>query len=495
MVRGIARPRGLRPALALALTLPSIPWWTACGDDDGRDPTAATTSSAGSDTAGSSSSEGSTSAPPGTTEAPPPTTSLDGDTEEDSATAGSSTGEIPVGCGDGMLDADEACDDGNDVDADGCNVDCTISGSVLWFHSQASSVDQNDEAFGIAVDAEGRAYVAGEIWNAVDQDFWVRRYVDDGIDWTRTYDGGAGNDGARAVALDSTVLYVAGYRVVAGQSHDMWLRSFTLDGTAVWEVGYADPLGGSNVGQGVAVDPGGHVIVAGNESVGDPLAPQADGWIREYTAAGSPVWTAGYAGAAGSTDSARAVATDAAGRVAVVGSETVAGQGTDLWIRVYDTNGAAQWTATYANPNALDDEAAAVAFDGDGNVIVAGYELDPVIPWRLWLAKYDPAGAQLWALTWDGETLEGARAFGVAVDDTGDIVVTGQHRVVGMNQLLVRKHDPDGNERWVTTIEGGPDTGQVGRAVTIGPNRRVWVAGGVDQGVDGRDVYVARLAP
>jgi hypothetical protein len=237
------------------------------------------------------------------------------------------------------------------------------------------------------------------------------------------------------------------------------------------------------------------VIVAANESVGDPLAPQADGWVREYTPGGSPVWTAGYGGAAGSTDSARAVATDGSGRVAAVGVETVSGQGTDMWIRVYDTNGGVQWTATYASVGMLDDEATAVAFDGDGNVIVAGYELDAVIPWRLWLAKYDPAGAPLWTHTWDGDTVEGARAFGVAVDDTGDIVVTGQHRVGSLNQLLVRKHDPDGNQRWVTTITGAPDTNQVGRAVTIGPGRHVWVAGGVDFGVDGRDAYVARLAP
>lgn len=55
--------------------------------------------------------------------------------------------------------------------------------------------------------------------------------------------------------------------------------------------------------------------------------------------------------------------------------------------------------------------------------------------------------------------------------------------------------DPSGNPRWVTTLVGAPETNQVGRAVTIGPERRVWVAGGVDQGVDGRDAYVARLAP
>src|SRR6185503_7182603 len=31
----------------------------------------------------------------------------------------------PPGCGDGVLDDDEACDDGNEVDTDGCLSDCT----------------------------------------------------------------------------------------------------------------------------------------------------------------------------------------------------------------------------------------------------------------------------------------------------------------------------------------------------------------------------------
>lgn len=479
-----------RRALALAAACVG-----ACGGDDGSSGDE-TTAAAITGSTSAASSEGSTaSTPEPTTTTSNPTTSPLDDSTSDATTADPTTGGPVEGCGDAMPDAGEACDDGNEVDADGCNTDCTISGSVLWFHSQAGGAGQSEEAFGVAVDTEGRAYVAGEMWGAGDLDFWVRQYEDDGLGWTQLIDGGGGNAGARALALRGNALYAAGYRVVPGQSNDVWLRSFGLDGSVGWQVGYNDALSGSNVGQGVAIDRGGNVIVAANESVGDPLAPQVDGWVREHTAGGAPVWTAGYGGAAGGTDVARAVATDAAGRVAAVGIETVAGQGTDMWIRVYDTNGAVQWTATYANLNALDDEATAVAFDAAGNVIVAGFELDPVIPWRLWLAKYDPTGAPLWTHTWDGETAEGARAFGVAVDDTGDIVVTGQHRVAGLNQLLVRKHDPSGNPRWVTTIVGAPETNQVGRAVTIGPERRVWVAGGVDQGVDGRDAYVARLAP
>lgn len=486
--RGLAKSSGVSGRWALALCL------GACGGDDGSGSGSETTAAVTGPTTSGGTTDGPTTNP-GTTVADPSSGSADESTTVDPDTGNPTTGDTPASCGDAMLDEGEACDDGNAIDSDGCNVDCTISGSVLWFHSQAGGAGQSEEAFGIAVDSEGRAYVGGEIWGGADLDFWVRQYEDDGLGWTQTIDGGGGNAGARAMALRGNTVYAAGYRVVPGQSNNMWLRGFGLDGATGITVEYNDPLNGSNVGQGVAIDPGGNVIVAANESVGDPLAPQVDGWVREHTAAGAPVWTAGYGGAAGSTDQARAVATDATGRVAAVGFESVTGQGTDMWIRVYDTNGGVQWTALYGDLDALDDEATGVAFDPDGNVIVVGWETDLVNPWRLWVTKYDPAGAPLWTQTWDGDLVEGARAFGVAVDDTGDIVVVGQHRAGGFNQLLVRKLDPEGNPRWTTKIDGVAGTDQVGRAVTIGPGRRVWIAGGVDQGVDGRDVYIARLAP
>lgn len=67
----------------------------------------------------------------------------DGDTSTDATTAVASTSDAslddttatttsdPV-CGDGVLDPGEACDDGNDIDADGCSHACEISGTRTW---------------------------------------------------------------------------------------------------------------------------------------------------------------------------------------------------------------------------------------------------------------------------------------------------------------------------------------------------------------------------
>ncbi len=95
----------------------------------------------------------------------PEGTTTTNDTDEDSSSSGdpsSSTTEEPATstgpaavCGDGSVDADEACDDGNDEDADGCNRDCTASGSLLWTHEFPLGI----EPAHLVVDAEDRIHV------------------------------------------------------------------------------------------------------------------------------------------------------------------------------------------------------------------------------------------------------------------------------------------------------------------------------------------------
>ncbi|MDC0716768.1 outer membrane protein assembly factor BamB family protein [Nannocystis bainbridge] len=46
---------------------------------------------------------------------------------------GSTTGApLPAVCGDGVVGDGEACDDGNDEPNDGCDADCTVTGTVVW---------------------------------------------------------------------------------------------------------------------------------------------------------------------------------------------------------------------------------------------------------------------------------------------------------------------------------------------------------------------------
>lgn len=75
----------------------------------------------------------------GASDADAPDRDLDGEAEEDP--------EIPPNCGNGTLDDDEDCDDGNDVDGDGCDTDCTYS------CTEATAAEDCDDRQGCTDDA------------------------------------------------------------------------------------------------------------------------------------------------------------------------------------------------------------------------------------------------------------------------------------------------------------------------------------------------------
>lgn len=97
---------------------------TACGDSG---------SSADPDAAGDDTTSSSGTGERGETGKPQSGTSQTGSSDPGSSSSGGD-GEpkVPETCGDNVLDPDEACDDGNAIDEDGCNADCVVSGSLLW---------------------------------------------------------------------------------------------------------------------------------------------------------------------------------------------------------------------------------------------------------------------------------------------------------------------------------------------------------------------------
>lgn len=71
--------------------------------------------------------------------------------------SGESSGDPPVVCGDGIVGGEEACDDGNLDNADGCSATCEVSGSFRWTQPLAAG-------FGTGLTSRG-----GRVVSAVQQ--------------------------------------------------------------------------------------------------------------------------------------------------------------------------------------------------------------------------------------------------------------------------------------------------------------------------------------
>ena len=429
--------------------------------------------------------------------------------ETDGGSDGSSTGGpdgrgsdgsgSAFGCGDGVLDVGEVCDDGNLEDGDGCNADCTPSGRLLfWEAAAAGHVGQTDLAYGIAHDADGNAFVVGEVWTATrDRDAWIRKYdPDDRAVWTKTFDSPQGGpDAAIGVAADlEGNVYLAGW-MANGAWQDIWVQQIQADGTPGWSDQHDGIVGDNDHGHAVAVDAAGNVVVTGFEGVGGQYY---DVWVRRYRPDGAVAWTRGHSGPAAALDWGRGLAIADNGAIYVAGNETVAGEWDNHWLRRYDPDGNEVWTRTHNGTASLHDMLVDVAVGPDGAVYVCGNVHDSPVPFRAFVRKYLPDGSPVWIDESAGYAGEGAACQGIAVDSAGRIIVTGQERASATDwdeRVYVRKYAADGEVLWTARPDELRELRGFGIDLSIGRDDEIHIAGTVDIGEDGFDVLFAHFTP
>jgi hypothetical protein len=330
---------------------------------------------------------------------------------------------------------------------------------------------------GIAVDAGGNVYVtgyedvAGQGWN-----IWTRKYDKNGNEiWTKTYNG-AGNstDSGRAIAVDTFGnVYVTGGEYVAGQSINIWTRKYDANGNELWTRTYNGAGNDYDMGLAIAVDAGGNIYVTGFEATGQGT----DIWTRKYDENGNELWTKTY-GASGCYNAGKGIAVDVFGNVYVTGYANIGSIWTDIWTRKYDTNGKELWTKTYTPTYHYNAVGQGIAVDAAGNVYVTGYEEITGGFKRLWTRKYDTGGNELWTKTYIGTANSEAMGYGITVDTSGSVYVTGRETVTGQGtDIWTRKYDKNGNEGWTKTYNGAGYGDDAGTGIAVDAGGNVYVTG------------------
>lgn len=333
-----------------------------------------------------------------------------------------------------------------------------------------------DAVNAVAVDTNGNCYVAGSYEarasfgtvtltntsSASFPDAFVAKFDANGSNvWAKSLGIAAATDFATAVALDG-----AGNVFVAGQSQITSFNGVTLtnlgrifiakydnSGNPQW----ARKAGGSTAGQfdqatALAADAAGNVYLAGvfagataDFDGGTSLANRGgtDAFVARFSPAGGLQWVQQLGGA--QDDRANGLAVDSAGNAYVVGEFTGAIQlpGTNLTTGVSDQNafiaridptGAVNWARQAGGT--LPDSARAVTVDRSNQVFVAGYFSgaaafggDTLVSvgntYDAFLARLDTNGTFAFAQQAGGSDLGGDFGLGVAVDPSGNALLTG----------------------------------------------------------------------
>jgi hypothetical protein len=325
--------------------------------------------------------------------------------------------------------------------------------------------------------------------------------------WITINSGSAGTGNGTVsytVAANTTASPLTGTMTIAGQTFTVSQAAAT-GGANPGQLGWAKTmLCGTmtiDVAQcwSVAADPSGNVFVAGdfNDTVDFGTGPiscfypsDLGGFLAKYTPQGSLAWakTFGAPGAVDNGASARGVVVDSQNNLVVAGYfyGTVDFGGisltadnpsnlknmTDIFVAKFSPSGTLLWVKQFGG--SAPDLAFGVVLDASDNIFLAGYISSTDAHFgsitlgtssgnpNAAVAKLSSAGAVLWARAFSGLLSE---AFGLAVDRSGDVVVTGKFNgttdfgggpitATGTSIFVAKYSGLDGTYRWAKGVGG-----------------------------------------
>lgn len=344
----------------------------------------------------------------------------------------------------------------------------SAAGNFVWATKLGSVSD--GEGRGIAVAPSGNVYVTGYYnptgigqpdafvaqLDANGVLIWRTPIVSNFIDWGNGIALDA-NENVYSTGLFSNTAVLGGFPITSAGGLDIFVTKFSTTGVVQW----AQSMGGtgSDVGNSIALDAGGNILVTGTFEATADFAPGAG--VQNLTSAGgSDIFVAKYNPSGGLTwvqsaggplnDNGASIATDASGQIYVTGdfqftanfctpvqSFTTGGL-LDIFVWKLAASGNCLWVRQmggFSSPST--DRGTSIAVDGTGNVFTTGhfreptdfdpgpltYTLTPASGDDIYISKLDAQGNFMWAKQMGGQAND--YGYGIALDAVGCIYTTG----------------------------------------------------------------------
>jgi uncharacterized delta-60 repeat protein len=350
------------------------------------------------------------------------------------------------------------------------------AGVALWTNRFNDGLrNGKDIATGILVDGSGKVFVSGTGNN--DSDYVTVQYSSARLpQWTNVYNGsGNGRDSVTALALDgaSNVL-VTGYSRGVSSGDDYATIKYSGAGLPLWTNYYNGAWNSEDHANAIGVDGSGNVFVTGYSWNGS----ESDYATIKYSGAGAPLWTNWYNGPGNFDDTATALAVDGTGNLFVTGYSTATNGFFDYATIKYSAAGVALWTNRYDGPAKARDVAFAIAVAASGTVFVCGYSEAGGTDKDFATIAYSSAGAPLWTNRYNGSGNYIDSAAAIAVDNSGDVIVTGSSFGAGTSfDYATIKYSGAGMPLWTNRYNGPANGDDVATSLAVEGNGNVCVTG------------------
>jgi len=351
------------------------------------------------------------------------------------------------------------------------------NGDTAWVRRYNGPEESEDRASALAIDGSGNVYVTGySLSSTTLKDYATVKYLSDGdTAWVRRYDvPGGGDDYARAIVVDASGnVYVTGYSVGCWGNTDIVTLKYHPDGATGWEAIFGGTGNGWDGGSAIAVDGTGGVYVTGY-AVG--FGTDEDYVTIKYSSEGGDWRT--YDGPADSTDVGLAIAVDGSGNVYVTGRSIGSGTSYDYATIKYLPDGDTAWVRRYNGTGNDWDEAGAVAADNFGNVYVTGRSTGSGTSYDYATIKYLPDGDTAWVRRYNGQGNGYDQATAIAVDNSGNVYVTGASTGSGTGlDFATIKYLANGDTGWVIRYDGSASGDEAAVSIAVDDSGNVYVTG------------------
>jgi uncharacterized delta-60 repeat protein len=383
-----------------------------------------------------------------------------------------------------------------------------INGIQQWVKRYDGSANGDDEAAAIVVDSSGNIVVTGgSHGSSTGSDYATIKYDSTGDQlWIARYNGPTNDEGlyffGDFMAMDSSnYVYISGYSYGNGTADDYTTVKYDSSGNQEWVARYNSPGNYRDYVSDITVDSTGNVYVTGIAYINERNYDYA---TVKYNSAGVEEWAATYDGPGNKSDSAEAIAVDTSGNVYVTGWSRGSGTNYACTTIKYDSAGKQQWVRRYNSLDNDDDGGYAVTVDTSGNVYVTGWSyIESSESLDFLTIKYDSAGNELWASTYDNPEHGHGEAYLIALDSSNNVYVSGRDFQENVDYITV-KYDSEGNELWVARYDGPGDGSGLPLGLVADSADNVYVTGrsiGSDMSIDfatvkydseGNELWVAR---
>jgi hypothetical protein len=295
------------------------------------------------------------------------------------------------------------------------------------------------------------------------QDYLTIKYNPEGVEqWTSRFNGIINyHDQAYSIALDnSDNIYVTGGSFGNGTERDYLTIKYNNNGDTIWTRRYNGPGFDLDEAVDIILDDSANVYVTGYSASGDNL----DICTIKYDSSGNQKWTSRYIGDGNGVENRpHKMVIDNGGFLYVTGETSNNLGDLDSYVTIkYDQSGDTLWTARYKGPGAEGlSQAYSLAVDDTGNVYVTGRS-DPTsafgLNFNIVTIKYNSNGETLWVNSYNGPGNSSDAGRDLALDTEGNIIVTGFSVGVSSADLFTIKYSPSGDTLW--TARYSEPTGQ-----------------------------------